>query len=760
MVGTELGPGALRVQCAGRDYAFGAGQSFVIGREADCDVLSENPLVSRHHARVSHTSSGWVLEDMGSSRGTHANGARVERVTLDAVTTVWLGPVDSGERVVLAVVDAAAPVAVTVPAAVPIPVAAATGGGSKRPPWMSVVAVAVVLALGAGIAFAVTRDDGETESTGATTTSGPTGPVETEVETVGLAFTASGPEGKPAGVAIPLAVRVRQTPDKPIAVAVSNTQAGATGGQWSAAAWNASMVATFVTGTPVDGREFTFLTDGAIDGPSAGALMTVATIAALRGDELSDDTTMTGTINPDGTIGPVGGIPYKLQGAKSAGRTKMLIPSGLNRPAELADFPGVNDMDGLGRREGIEVHEVSDIYEAYFEFTGVELPRLGTSGEPELSDAAKERFEGPLEQVLAEYEAARSAFAALDPVLQDVLAGEMANAEQTAEVARALNQQDLVAGALDRASLALVLAEAIVESGRLMTIYATNGYDAFQTNLVGINDANQQKLAGLFQTIKSDSPTTVADADVLIQMSQIASTAQAIDAVGDFYVDQYNQAVTDDDQISAAINLAFWRVYQGKLVDGADRLVGLGRVSDSAALPDSIDLEGVERFFEQAAIANLVAYESLRDPECGAQHQIEEITVQRQRAEFSDTVDRYFGDALDPDTTEYYKLGTALSLYSKSAGLLSACYARPFTGVETLRTSLELSRDEAERAMSVLTDRDHELPLIVRLYEIASIDQFTISDPTYSLTSLWLAYAESRALSYLLGIESEGFGTS
>ncbi|NOY11782.1 MAG: serine protease-like protein, partial [Archaeoglobi archaeon] len=52
-----------------------------------------------------------------------------------------------------------------------------------------------------------------------------------------------------------------------------------------------------------------------VGGPSAGAVMTIATIAALENLTLRDDVFMTGMIYPDGSIGPVGGIPYKLEAA-------------------------------------------------------------------------------------------------------------------------------------------------------------------------------------------------------------------------------------------------------------------------------------------------------------------------------------------------------------------------------------------------------------------------------------------------------------
>ena len=48
-----------------------------------------------------------------------------------------------------------------------------------------------------------------------------------------------------------------------------------------------------------------------IGGPSAGGVMTVGVIAAIKNLSVNPDVMMTGMINPDGSIGPVGGIVHK-----------------------------------------------------------------------------------------------------------------------------------------------------------------------------------------------------------------------------------------------------------------------------------------------------------------------------------------------------------------------------------------------------------------------------------------------------------------
>ncbi len=73
----------------------------------------------------------------------------------------------------------------------------------------------------------------------------------------------------------------------------------------------------------------------AVDGPSAGAAMTVllaAELGASGGSSshagLKQDVVMTGTINPDGTIGQVGGVPEKAVAAGQYGAKIFLVPAG------------------------------------------------------------------------------------------------------------------------------------------------------------------------------------------------------------------------------------------------------------------------------------------------------------------------------------------------------------------------------------------------------------------------------------------------
>lgn len=64
-----------------------------------------------------------------------------------------------------------------------------------------------------------------------------------------------------------------------------------------------------------------------VDGPSAGALMTLLTISAIDNNiKLNDSITLTGTIDSEGNVGAIGGVFEKAQAAKAGGKTLFLIP--------------------------------------------------------------------------------------------------------------------------------------------------------------------------------------------------------------------------------------------------------------------------------------------------------------------------------------------------------------------------------------------------------------------------------------------------
>jgi hypothetical protein len=65
-----------RLNIDGRRIVIGAGGA-TIGRSRQCEVVIDDPNVSRQHAEIRPRGGSWVLTDLGSTNGSSLNGRRV-----------------------------------------------------------------------------------------------------------------------------------------------------------------------------------------------------------------------------------------------------------------------------------------------------------------------------------------------------------------------------------------------------------------------------------------------------------------------------------------------------------------------------------------------------------------------------------------------------------------------------------------------------------------------------------------------------------
>jgi two-component system, cell cycle sensor histidine kinase and response regulator CckA len=63
-----------------------------IGRSPDASVMVDDPGVSRLHARIRRSETGFEVEDLGSKNGTYLNGARIEHAVANLGDKIRLGP--------------------------------------------------------------------------------------------------------------------------------------------------------------------------------------------------------------------------------------------------------------------------------------------------------------------------------------------------------------------------------------------------------------------------------------------------------------------------------------------------------------------------------------------------------------------------------------------------------------------------------------------------------------------------------------------
>ncbi|MGN6109084.1 MAG: S16 family serine protease [Kofleriaceae bacterium] len=182
-----------------------------------------------------------------------------------------------------------------------------------------------------------------------------------------------GSKAGPAGGSTRVKLNTTPNTDGAVQVGVYEELSGGTGPQWRAGVWVSAFVAANTLGKDLTDFTFSAASGGYIDGASASGLMTGGFLATMTGAAIDPAATMTGTINPDGTIGPVGGIPEKFLGAIERGKKKLGYPIGM-RIARSAATGRPVDLVQLARERGAEAIEIANVHDAYKLLTGQALP--------------------------------------------------------------------------------------------------------------------------------------------------------------------------------------------------------------------------------------------------------------------------------------------------------------------------------------------------------------------------------------------------
>ncbi len=139
------------------------------------------------------------------------------------------------------------------------------------------------------------------------------------------------------------------------------------------AAWLAAKVACSILGVNFYSYNYYFSISSQtflIEGPSAGAAMTIGVISAILGEKPRKDVVITGMIMPGGIIGPVGGLSEKIYGAEEAGAKVFIVPLGQVTP----------ELKERGLQLGIEVVGALTIYQALPYFIGKNVTLSGAEG--------------------------------------------------------------------------------------------------------------------------------------------------------------------------------------------------------------------------------------------------------------------------------------------------------------------------------------------------------------------------------------------
>lgn len=591
--------------------------------------------------------------------------------------------------------------------------------------------------------------------------------------TVPALFATSGTP--PTGGVNKVPIRLATTSSKDFKVGFTEDEVAGTGDQWRAAGWNAATVATLLTGAPLQGVEVTFDVKGEIDGPSAGALLTVGTLALIRGDKIQKDIAMTGTINPDGTVGPVGSIPFKIEGAGKEGYKRVLIPAG-QRNFTLEDGTSVDVVD-VGRENGVKVTEVADVYAAYKEFTGKQIPRPSATANTDLSPKVYDKLDALVAAWKAEYSSSAGEFNALDPTIKSLVSGLASSAQEASYKADNLAQEGLQAGAYSEAVLAAAQANAAVKTGQALQIFFTQGAKAFISQIKG-SAAISGKVDAELKKLETDSPTTLSEATGLIDAYGLVWDAAAVSSYAEDQFSAANSATTQEEVLTLLVTGAVLEEIAGTQVEAADQIQQLSASLPGPKLAKKLDVETVSDFFRKAAEANLNAFDTLFIASNAQAAGVDDETFKNVFAGIDTDyllalTGSNIGASIDQQVkgknAAYAKLGAATALFSRSAGLIGKYYSFNaitddqfnVTGVvhdRALVSALDFAKDQAAGVIGILRKNKVEPASVAGAYEGGNVArEGSVSDKFDALTAYWGAFIEGRVLAYLGGFQKSGF---
>jgi len=197
-------------------------------------------------------------------------------------------------------------------------------------------------------------------------------------------FVRMGGGEEPSGGYSPVKLKTSANQDGSVQVVIGEQMSGGAGPQWRAGVWISAFVAATTLNKDLTDFVFSASSEGYIDGASASGLMAGGFLASITGKKVDPTVSMTGIINPDGTIGPVGGIPEKFKGSIEKGKKRLGYPIGMRYSRSAATGEMV-DLQELAKAKGAEAIEIANVNEAYKLLTGATLPETVPVSEKEMA---------------------------------------------------------------------------------------------------------------------------------------------------------------------------------------------------------------------------------------------------------------------------------------------------------------------------------------------------------------------------------------
>jgi len=502
-----------------------------------------------------------------------------------------------------------------------------------------------------------------------------------------------------AGVAT---ARVTLTPDDQdrFRVAVVEDTSLGTGRVWRAAVWMAAFQAAMASGQDLARWMVTVDVETGghgIDGPSAGGLLAAAILAGMTDTRVRTDFTMTGTVNPDGTIGQVHGIPDKFRAAVKSGKTVLGHPAGQGSDRDL-DRGGNIQLKDAFATDAVTVVPIADIAQAFERLTGraLDRPTPVPADQMALPATVLEAISTRTQAWLKEARAHRARYVELQlqhPDLDRMLKG----AEASATIARNLLEGGNPAAAYWRAVHLSVQAEAALLIGLYLVRVPRDHERAVEVVRTAHRDADRA-LSAAVARLSNHSPGSPTDLMTLVDAYEALISAQrAFAKARPAYRVATAGAEARKEAISAIYDLILVRVNAQVAVHNLDF-----RVAGATAPVGPRRIRRLTTVLTSAANANLAYFEAgiaqpgspiLRDPDHASARAIPRV------------VDGALVHRLGEGSVAaaLARLAGALSVYMNAAGLITRHY------------SIEVERDAAGGVTTI--GREHAFEVMLTLAE-------------------------------------------
>ncbi len=577
-----------------------------------------------------------------------------------------------------------------------------------------------------------------------------------------------------------------------MSVGIFESKPGGTGEMWRSAMWVAALTGTLnAMENPLDYR-YSVQTEtlkGRVDGPSAGGLFAVAIMAALAGETLATEATMTGSINPDGTIGPVGGVAAKLKAAIKMGKSRFCYPVG-QRFERNAVSGEETDILQVAIAAKVEIVEVEDLAQAYHCLVGrkqstvTPVRRMHMALTGDIFDRMKRKTENWLSRTEETYKAgnklkSRSRF---DTFWE--------NARTDYEDARSLLQEGLVAASYWKAVSAYVNARSVLLAAAMVD--QLSGGDPVEAIKVfsSVETSAKERLDEVFAALGRFSPSNVNQSVLMLDAYEAAISAlvnrEFARAQYGAILKRMKDSLEKGKEFQTLVGL-FAELYQplselalmevnGELAmdnlemlmaDSGSRSTGLARIEQVAQLFQGAATANIEYFDsifvrevaekshkpKEAVIAALLDKEpnyrtaqfNLKLPESG-QMEYATIGLPSSLARLAGALSSYF--ASSTLVAKFYSIGVKLDENGKTVGVERE---------KALIATLALAEEKARKNAALAEKHAGAIPPSAQIaYQIAMVlrERPSYPDKLEALEHFWRSSVWSQVAVYLARLEN------